>query len=137
MSNFQFYAPTKVIFGKGTEKQVGSILAGYKCKKVIVTATDLETDEEESAVLWVTSELGLGDDINFFEHPGLKGYPLSTEVKTEMDGENVTLITQATKIVPNKKVKPTMFMLPSDAKDIKEAPDELKQMLHIGEDGEE
>ena len=112
-------------------------ISGYKCKTVIVTATDLETDEEESAVLWVTSELGLGDDINFFEHPGLKGYPLSTEVKTEMDGENVTLITQATKIVPNKKVKPTMFMLPSDAKDIKEAPDELKQMLHIGEDGEE
>ena len=36
MSNFQFYAPTKVIFGKGTEKQVGSILAGYKCKKVLL-----------------------------------------------------------------------------------------------------
>ena len=112
-------------------------ISGYKCKKVIVTATDLETDEEESAVLWVTNELGLGDDINFFEHPGLKGYPLSTEVKTEMNGENVTLITSATKIVPNKKVKPTMFLLPSDAKDIKEAPDELKQMLHMGEDEEE
>ena len=112
-------------------------ISGYKCKKVIVTATDLETDEEESAVLWVTTELGLGDDINFFEHPGLKGYPLSTEVKTEMNGEDVTLITQATKIVPNKKVKPTMFMLPSDAKDIKEAPDELKQMLNMGGDDEE
>lgn len=112
-------------------------ISGYKCKKVVVTATDLETDEEETAVLWVTNELGLGDEINFFEHPGLKGYPLATEVKTEMNGENVTLITSATKIVPNKKVKATMFMLPSDAKDIKEAPDELKQMLHIGEDGEE
>ncbi|MDD6184760.1 MAG: DUF4412 domain-containing protein [Bacteroidales bacterium] len=112
-------------------------ISGYKCKKVVVTATDLETDEEETAVLWVTNELGLGDEINFFEHPGLKGYPLATEVKTEMDGENVTLITQATKIVPNKKVKATMFMLPSDAKDIKEAPDELKQMLHLDEDGEE
>ena len=112
-------------------------ISGYKCKKVVVTATDLETDEEESAVLWVTNELGLGDDINFFEHPGLKGYPLSTEVKTEMNGETVTLITQATKIVPNKKVKSTMFLLPSDAKDIKEAPDELKQMLHLGEDEEE
>ena len=112
-------------------------ISGYKCKKVVVTATDLETDEEETAVLWVTNELGLGDEINFFEHPGLKGYPLATEVKTEMDGENVTLITQATKIVPNKKVKATMFMLPSDAKDIKEAPDELKQMLHLDEGGEE
>lgn len=112
-------------------------ISGYKCKKVLVTATDLETDEEESVVMWVTNELGLGDDINFFEHPGLKGYPLSTEVKTEMNGEDVTLITMATKIVPNKKVKPTMFLLPSDAKDIKEAPDELKQMLQMGDDEEE
>ena len=54
-----------------------------------------------------------------------------------MNGEDVTLITTATKIVPNKKVKPTMFMLPSDAKDIKEAPDELKQMLHLGEGDDE
>ena len=112
-------------------------ISGYKCKKVIVTATDLETDEEESVVMWVTNELGLGDEINFFEHPGLKGYPLCTEMKTEMNGENVTIITQATKIVPNKKVKPTMFLLPSDAKDIKEAPEELKQMLHMGDDDEE
>lgn len=123
-SDYQYTEETKTI-------------CGYNCKKVIVTVTDLETDEEESAVVWVTNELGLGDDINFFEHPGLKGYPLSTEVKTEMNGENVTLITMATKVVPNKKVKPTMFLLPSDAKDIKEAPDELKQMLHLGESDDE
>lgn len=112
-------------------------ISGYTCKKVIVTVTDLETDEEDSAVLWVTSELGLGDDINFADHPGLKGYPLSTEVKTELNGENVTLITTATKIVPNKKVKATSFLLPSDAQDIKEAPDELKQMLGMGGEGDE
>ena len=127
-------ATTKFDYNYSDEEKT---ISGYKCKKVVVTATDLETDEEESAVLWVTNELGLGDDINFFEHPGLKGYPLSTEVKTEMNGENVTLTTTATKIVPNKKVKSTMFLLPSDAKDIKEAPDELKQMLHLGEDEEE
>ena len=127
-------ATTKFDYNYSDEEKT---ISGYKCKKVVVTATDLETDEEETAVLWVTNELGLGDDINFFEHPGLKGYPLSTEVKTEMNGENVTLITTATKIVPNKKVKSTMFLLPSDAKDIKEAPDELKQMLHLGEDEEE
>ncbi|MBR4646921.1 MAG: DUF4412 domain-containing protein [Bacteroidales bacterium] len=127
-------ATTKFDYNYSDEEKT---ISGYKCKKVVVTATDLETDEEETAVLWVTNELGLGDDINFFEHPGLKGYPLSTEVKTEMNGENVTLTTTATKIVPNKKVKSTMFLLPSDAKDIKEAPDELKQMLHLGEDEEE
>jgi len=104
-------------------------IAGYNCKKVIMTATDLETDEEESVVLWVTSELGLGDDINFTDHPGLKGYPLSTETKTDINGETVTLVQTATKIVPNKKVKATQFLLPSDAKDFSEAPEELKQML--------
>lgn len=110
-------------------------IAGYNCKKVIVKVTDLETDEEQTVTLWVTNELGLGDDINFAEHPGLKGYPLCTEAKTEINGEDVTIVTTATKITPNKKVKPTNFMLPSDAKDFSEAPEELKAML--GGAGEE
>ena len=111
-------------------------IAGYSCKKVVVTATDLETDEEMTSILWVTNELGLGDDINFAQNPGLKGYPLSTEVKSEINGEEVTIVTTATKVTPNKKVKPTNFLLPSDAKDFSEAPDELKAMLG-GADEEE
>jgi hypothetical protein len=85
-------------------------------------------------VLWVTSELGLGDDINFFDHPNLKGYPLRSEIKTELDGENVTVCTTATSVTPDKKIKPTMFLVPSDAKSIKEAPDELKQMLGMSDE---
>ena len=113
-------------------------ICGYNCKKVTMTVTDLETDEEISTVMWVTSELGLGDNINFYDHPDLKGYPLCTETKTEINGESVTVITTATKITPDKKVKPTNFLLPSDAKDIKDAPEELKQMLGgLGEDDEE
>jgi len=104
-------------------------ISGYNCKKVIMTITDLETDESETSVLWVTEELGLGDDINFYERPGLKGYPLSMETQKEINGENLTLIQTATKIVPNKKVKSTQFLLPSDAKPFEEAPEELKQML--------
>ena len=128
-------ATTKMDFNYTNEEKT---ISGYKCKKVIVTETDLETDEEESVVLWVTTELGLGDDINFFQHPGLKGYPLCTETKTELNGENVTLIQTATKIVPDKKVKPTSFLLPSDAKPLDEAPEELKQMLGgLGDDDEE
>lgn len=127
-------ATTKIDYNYTEEEKT---ISDYKCKKVIMTATDLETDEEATTTLWVTNELGLGDEINFFEHPNLKGYPLGSETKTEMNGEEVTIITQATKIVPNKKVKPTMFLLPSDAKDIKEAPDELKQMLQMGDDDEE
>lgn len=111
-------------------------IAGYNCKKVNVKVTDLETDEEDTAVMWVTTELGLGDDINFYDHPGLKGYPLRTEVKTEIDGENVTVCTTAISVTPDKKIKPTMFLLPSDAKSFEEAPDELKQMLGGASDEE-
>lgn len=112
-------------------------VAGYTCKKVVMKATDLETDEEASSILWVTTDLGLGDNINFADHPGLKGYPLCTETKTEINGEDVTVITTATKITPDKKVKPTSFLLPSDAKPFEEAPEELKQMLGgLGDDEE-
>ncbi len=111
-------------------------IAGYTCKKVIVTETDLETDEESTQVMWITTELGLGDDINFASNPGLKGYALCTEQKTEINGEEITIISTASKIVPDKKVKATTFLLPADATDFKDAPEELKQMLGGGGDDE-
>lgn len=36
MENFEYYAPTKVVFGKETEKQVGNLVAQQGCKKVLV-----------------------------------------------------------------------------------------------------
>ncbi|MBQ7158847.1 MAG: iron-containing alcohol dehydrogenase [Treponema sp.] len=36
MNNFQFYAPTRVIFGKGTECQVGQLVSEYNGKKVLL-----------------------------------------------------------------------------------------------------
>lgn len=36
MENFEYYAPTKVVFGKETEKQVGDLVAQQGCKKVLV-----------------------------------------------------------------------------------------------------
>lgn len=128
-------ATTKYDF-KYTEET--KTVTGYNCKKVIVTVTDLETDEEITETLWVTTELGLGDDINFYEYPGLKGYVLSSEATKELNGEKITIIQTATKIVPDKKVKATNFLLPSDAKSFDEAPDDLKQMLGgMGGDDEE
>lgn len=47
MLNFTYYAPTKLIFGKGEEKNVGSVIKGYGGKKVMVfhygTNQDFET----------------------------------------------------------------------------------------------
>lgn len=36
MNNFVFYAPTRMVFGAGTEKQVGSLAASYGFKKVLI-----------------------------------------------------------------------------------------------------
>ena len=36
MFNFQYYAPTKVVFGKATENQVGSLVKEQHCKKVLI-----------------------------------------------------------------------------------------------------
>ncbi len=36
MENFNYYAPTKVIFGKDTEKQTGQLIKELGCKKVLI-----------------------------------------------------------------------------------------------------
>ena len=36
MLDFIYYAPTKVIFGKDKEKEVGSIIKGYGYKKIMI-----------------------------------------------------------------------------------------------------
>ncbi len=110
--------------------------AGYQCEKVVITVVDKETDEEQSVVVYVAQIPGVGDDINFATYPGLKGYPLRTETKTEINDEDVTIIQTATSVVPNKKLKATAFLMPSDAQPISEAPEDLKQMLGLGSEKE-
>ena len=34
---FEYYSPTKVIFGKGTENQAGELVKAYGAKKVLIT----------------------------------------------------------------------------------------------------
>jgi alcohol dehydrogenase YqhD (iron-dependent ADH family) len=36
VNNFQYYTPTRVVFGKGAEEETGALVASYKCKKVLV-----------------------------------------------------------------------------------------------------
>ncbi len=111
-------------------------IAGYNCKKVVITITDLESDEETSAVLWVTDELMTGDDVNFSTYPGLKGYPLRVEVKQDVNGEELTLIQTAKTVTPSKKVKASNFLRPSDSTPIKDAPAELKAMFGMSDEEE-
>lgn len=107
------------------------VIAGYNCKKVEVTVLDKETDEESTIILWMTDELLLGDNINFSQYPGLKGYPLCTEVTTDQTGETITIVTTATSVTPNKKIKSTNFLRPSDATPMSDAPEDIKKALGI------
>lgn len=111
-------------------------IAGYECEKIIVTETDLETDESESAVVYVSTEINNSDAINFQNMPGLVGYPLRMESKQDIDGTEITVVMEATEVLPNKKIKLVDFMLPSDAQDIKTNP-QLMKMLGMGGDDEE
>lgn len=123
----------KFDYNKTGEKMT---IAGYECEKVIVTETDLETDESESAVVYVSTAINNGDAINFQQMPGLTGYPMRTESKQEIDGTEITVIVEATEVVPNKKLKVVDFLMPSDAQDIHTNP-QLMKMLGMGGDDED
>lgn len=123
----------KMDYNKTGEKMT---IAGYECEKINVTATDLETDETEDMVVYVSTAINAGDAINFQQYPGLAGYPMRSESKTDVDGTPVTVVDEATEVVANKKIKVVDFLLPSDAQDIKTNPD-LMKMLGMGGDEEE
>ncbi len=36
MYNFQYFTPTKVLFGSGTEERVGELVKRQNCKKVLI-----------------------------------------------------------------------------------------------------
>ncbi len=85
---------------------------------------------------YVTTALNVGENINFAETPGLAGYALRSEVKRDIEGTEVTIVTEATEIIPNKKLKAVDFMMPADAQDIHTNP-ELMKMLGMGDEEDE
>ena len=104
-------------------------VAGYTCKKVIVTVTDLETDEEESFFAWVTNDLQTGDNINFSTYPGLKGYPLRMDIPQEDGNETYYIVQYAKSVTPSKKIKLTEFYRSSNATNLEEASEDVKTAL--------
>ena len=50
MQNFEFYAPTRMIFGKDTHKQVGKLVKGVTgFKKVFVHLRRCKREEERAS----------------------------------------------------------------------------------------
>ena len=46
MSNFEFYTPTHVYFGRDTQRQVGDLVRAQGCKKVLVHFGGLGANEQ-------------------------------------------------------------------------------------------
>lgn len=106
-------------------------IAGYKCTKVILKVTNLDTDEEKSIVVWVTNDLLVGDNINFASMPGLKGFPLRSETPVDQQGVTFTMVENASLVKANKKIKDMDFLLPSGAVKFEDAPADVKAMLGV------
>jgi len=79
MENFEFFNPTRIIFGKGTENKIGEILKRNKIKKVLFVYG------KESI-----KKIGLYDrvvkalkenNIEFIEHSGVKPNPVLSHTK--------------------------------------------------------
>ena len=79
MENFEFYNPTRIIFGKGTENKIGEILKRNKIKKILFVYG------KESI-----KKIGLYDrvvkalrenNIDFIEHSGVKPNPVLSHTK--------------------------------------------------------
>lgn len=111
------------------------VIAGYNCKKVMLTITDLETDEEESVVFYVTKDISSSDAINFTQFPGLVGFPLRIESSMEETAPGAMLVMEASEITLSDQFSETDFALPANAKNIMEN-EELKKMFGITEEKE-
>lgn len=107
-------------------------VAGYKCNKVIITVTNLDTDEEKNIIVWVTNDLLVGENVNFASMPGLKGFPLRSETPVDEQGVTFTMVENASLVKANKKIKDMDFLLPSGAVKFDDAPADVKTMLGIG-----
>jgi len=105
-------------------------ICGYKCQKVVATATNLEDDSTQEFILYVTKEIGT-IKLNGSEFPGLEGFPLATMIPLPEYCDECFQTMEAIKITP-KKIKDVDFLLPDDAKNIDDTP-ELREMFGITE----
>jgi hypothetical protein len=104
----------KFTYTKGEETKT---ICGYVCTRYDVTIYDTEEEDETTAIVYTTTEIGENSNINNFEYPGLTGFPLYEE--TESDGVKMIKIAvevKKTKVKPVDFLEPTAYkMFPSPA----------------------
>ena len=109
------------------DKNNTKTILNYNCYKVVCTTTDLETDETEEAILYVTEDFI--PNAKNAQYPGLSGFVMYAE--QYIGTQDVTVIQEVSAIAPNKKIKAVDFFSPSDAIPFSEMPDEVKKGLGI------
>ncbi len=79
MKDFEFYNPTKIVFGKGKEKDIGNILKSYGVKKVLFIYGQ---NSIKKIGLYDTVIKSLKEaQIEFVEHPGVKPNPVLSHTR--------------------------------------------------------
>ena len=127
-------AHEKTNFDYKYDKNDKKTVAGIECYKVTCTVTDLETDETEEIIMYISDSFL--PDYKDPQFDGLKGFPLYTKMKKKILDSDCFMITEITEIKADKKIKPVNFLLPSNAVPADQAPDEIKAML-LGSDDDE
>jgi hypothetical protein len=116
------------------DKNDKKTIAGLECYKVTCTVTDLETDEMQEVIMYISDDFL--PDFKSTEFTGFKGFPLYTRIKGETDGSPYFQTTEVIEIKENKKIKPITFLLPSGAVPFDQMPAEVKAMFRMGNDDE-
>ena len=107
-------------------------ILGFECYKVICTVTDLETDETQDIIMYISDDFL--PDFKSSQFDGLKGFPLSSKVKVKTSDSEYFMVNEVIEIKASKKIKPVNFLLPSAAVPFSEMPAEIKAAFGLNED---
>ncbi len=103
-------------------------VAGYTCKKVKCTQTNLETDEETVVYVYVSNEIANSDKINFDQFVVLVGFPMIIESPYNEETPGAMVHVEVMEVDVAFKVKNIDFLLPSDAVYVKDEKDLMEKL---------
>ena len=121
----------KAKFDYQYDKNDRKTVAGFDCYKVTCTVTDLETDEMQDIIFYISDDFL--PNFKSMTYIGLTGFPLYTKMEIKTEDFQYFQIEEVETIEASKKIKVTNFLLPSNAV---EMTDEVKAMLGMKNGGE-
>ena len=114
------------------DKNDKKTIAGFECYKVTCIVTDLETDETQEVIMYISDNFL--PDFKSMQFSGFKGFSLYTKMKVKGADTEYFQTTEVTEIKENKKIKPITFLLPSGAVPFDQMPAEMKAAFGMSDD---